>query len=647
MPGGNSESRRLDFVPLVTTVWPFLTVDLGGRNCSSRSLGLPAAVSRIPESSRLWTVEDTPLEWSVMSVTIAASEVVSVTLPTRPAPSTTGWLRCTPSLEPTSTVIVVNHSEGERAMTRPVTGFWLEMSWAESKFRARLSCAFSSRACWAPTTSLRRPSRSFWSLEARSFASNVSPTQLFRSLNGLSARLAPSWMGKSTSSMPRWMVRSGPPIDSPKYAVSRMSERPTRRARIALRLRTCLSYTLSPAAVARVLVGPVDRLELLQRPAGAHCHAGQWRLGQMRRHLGLGAQPLVQPLQQRPAARKHDATVHDVRGQLGRRAVEGLLDRVDDLGDRLLQGVADLLAREHDGLGKAGDHVAAADLGLDLLLHRVGGPDLELDLFRGLRADEQLVLPLGVLDDRLVQLVAADADRLRHDDPAQRDHGDLRGPAADVDHHVSGGLADRQSGADGGGHGLLDQVGLTGAGREAGLLDRPFLHAGHAGGDAHHHPRVRPAVLVHLLDEVAEHLLGDVEVGDHTILERSDGLDRAGRAPEHALGLDPDGVDLAGARVDRDDARLAEHDAAPAHVDQGVGRAEGDRHVAATEAGEVTEKAHWDRRSLATPRLPLRGQPLGAAGGRHVGRQSSERLCGPGSPELHDSQQFPWKSKGT
>src|SRR5437763_9663251 len=36
--------------------------------------------------------------------------------------------------------------------------------------------------------------------------------------------------------------------------------------------------------------------------------------------------------------------------------------------------------------------------------------DLELDLFRGLLADEQLVLALHVVDDRLVHLVAADAE---------------------------------------------------------------------------------------------------------------------------------------------------------------------------------------------------------------------------------------------
>src|SRR3954447_16693034 len=122
MPGGNSESRRLDFVPLVTTVSPFLTVDLGGRNWRNRSLGFPAAVSPMPESLFCCTVEDTPLEWSVMRVTMLASAVVSVILPTRPAPSSTGWFRRTPSLEPTSTVIVVNHSDGERATTRPDTG---------------------------------------------------------------------------------------------------------------------------------------------------------------------------------------------------------------------------------------------------------------------------------------------------------------------------------------------------------------------------------------------------------------------------------------------------------------------------------------------------------------------------------------------
>jgi len=49
---------------------------------------------------------------------------------------------------------------------------------------------------------------------------------------------------------------------------------------------------------------------------------------------------------------------------------------------------------------------------------------------------------------------------------------------------------------------------------------------------------------------------------------------------------------LAGALVDRDDRRLGEDDAAPAHVDERVCGAEVHRHVAATEAGQSREEPH-------------------------------------------------------
>ena len=183
--------------------------------------------------------------------------------------------------------------------------------------------------------------------------------------------------------------------------------------------------------------------------------------------------------------------------------------------------------------------------------------------------------------------------------PAERDDGDLGRAAADVDDHVPGRLGDRQPGADRGGHRLLDQVGLARAGRERRLLDRALLDAGHARRHADDDARVREAVLVHLLDEVAEHLLGHVEVGDDAVLERADRRDRARRAAEHALRLDADRVHLAGALVDRDDRRLGEDDAATAHVDERVGRAEVDGHVATAEAGEGAEDAHGTSSVLA------------------------------------------------
>ena len=242
-----------------------------------------------------------------------------------------------------------------------------------------------------------------------------------------------------------------------------------------------------------------------------------------------------------------------------------------------------------DRLRQAGQHVAAADLGLHLLGQRVRGADLELDLLGRLLADEELVVLLDVVDDRLVHLVAADAQRLRDDDPAERDDGDLGRAAADVDDHVPGRLGDGEAGADRGGHRLLDEVGLARAGGERRLLDGALLDAGDAGRDADDDARVREAVLVHLLDEVAQHLLGDVEVGDHAVLQRADRGDRARRAAEHALRLDADRVDVARALVDRDDRRLGEHDPTAAHVDERVGGAEVDGHVAAAEAGHRAE----------------------------------------------------------
>src|SRR6185295_14983088 len=272
-------------------------------------------------------------------------------------------------------------------------------------------------------------------------------------------------------------------------------------ASAARRLRTTfLSYTrgapraarLSPSRRSGILVAAVDRLELLEAAAGAHRHTRERRLGEVRRHLRLVAEAVVQALEEGAAAGEHDPAVHDVRGELGRGPVERLLHGVDDRLERLLERHADLLAREDDRLGKTRDEVAAADLGLHLLGERERGADLELDLLGRLLPDHQLVLALDVIDDGLVELVAADADRLRHDDAAERDHRNLARAAADVDDHVAGGLANREPGADRGRHRLLDEVRLARAGREAGLLHSALLHPRDARGDADHHARVRP-----------------------------------------------------------------------------------------------------------------------------------------------------------
>ena len=76
------------------------------------------------------------------------------------------------------------------------------------------------------------------------------------------------------------------------------------------------------------------------------------------------------------------------------------------------------------------------------------------------------------------------------------------------------------------------------------------------------------------LEEIAEHLLGDVEVGDHAVLQRPHRENAVGRAPQHPLGLEPDALDLARGLFERDDRGLVQHDALALHVDQRVGRAQ-------------------------------------------------------------------------
>jgi hypothetical protein len=103
---------------------------------------------------------------------------------------------------------------------------------------------------------------------------------------------------------------------------------------------------------------------------------------------------------------------------------------------------------------------------------------------------------------------------------------------------------------------------------------------------------MRPAVLVHLLNEVTKHLLRDVEICDHTVLERPNRLDGPGRSSEHALRLEPDGVHLAAANVDCHYRWLRKYDPPTTHVNERVGGSEVHGHVTAAEASQEREKAH-------------------------------------------------------
>ncbi len=163
--------------------------------------------------------------------------------------------------------------------------------------------------------------------------------------------------------------------------------------------------------------------------------------------------------------------------------------------------------------------------------------------------------------------------------PPEGDHRRLGRPAADVDDHVAERLVDRQPGADGRGHGLLDQVGAVGARAPGRLLDGPPLHLGDGGRDADQHPGPVEPGDPGSLQQQPDHPLGDVEVGDGTLAQRPHGHDVARRPADHLPRFVAHGQHVLGPGVEGDDRRLVEDDAPAARVDEGVGGAEIDGQV--------------------------------------------------------------------
>ena len=172
------------------------------------------------------------------------------------------------------------------------------------------------------------------------------------------------------------------------------------------------------------------------------------------------------------------------------------------------------------------------------------------------------MLALDVLRDGLVHGVAGHAHRLAVDDAGERDDGDVGGAAADVHDHVAGGFRDRQPGANRRRHGFLDQVHLAGFRAIGAVLHRAPLDLRDLGRDADDDARADEALAaMGLLDEVAEHLLGRFEVGDHAVAHGADGRDAAGGPTEHLFRVVADSLDLVVDVVDRHDGRFVEHDA--------------------------------------------------------------------------------------
>src|SRR5690606_12206523 len=247
-------------------------------------------------------------------------------------------------------------------------------------------------------------------------------------------------------------------------------------------------------------------------------------------------QHMIEIAKQRAAAGENDTLVDDIGGKFRRGVLKRDLYRLDDRPDRFGEAFGNLPLAANQFFGNAVHQVAAADLQRFPLpvLRRAGRADELLDPLRRAFADEQVMIAADIGDDRLIHLVAADADAFRIDNATEREDSNFRRAAADIDDHRARRLGYGETGADCSGHRLIDQDRLAGAGILGGFLDGFTLDRRGAGGNADDDQRPREAAAaVHLVNEVADHLLGDLEIGDDPVAERPDRFDIPGRAAEH------------------------------------------------------------------------------------------------------------------
>jgi hypothetical protein len=194
-----------------------------------------------------------------------------------------------------------------------------------------------------------------------------------------------------------------------------------------------------------------------------------------------------------------------------------------------------------------------------------------------------------VIDHRLIHVVAADADGGGGGDIGERHDGDFRRAAAGVADHRGGRLRDGQARPDPRRHGLIDEKDLAGAGPLGAVDHGPALDRRNAAGHRDHDARAhQSAPAVNLADEVAQHLLGDFEVTDDAVFERTNGADRAGGFAQHLARDQTDGLAVIEDNIrpfsDGDDGRLVQNNSFVANTNQRGTGTEIDPHVHAEKA---------------------------------------------------------------
>ena len=115
---------------------------------------------------------------------------------------------------------------------------------------------------------------------------------------------------------------------------------------------------------------------------------------------------------------------------------------------------------------------------------------------------------------------------------------------------------------------------MAAARRHGGIEHGALLDLRHTTGDTNDNARAgygHQRLLVGLANEILQHGLGDLKLGDNAIAQGANGDDVGRRSPDHLARFCTDSQRPAASLLNRHPGRLVDHDAATAHAYQGVG----------------------------------------------------------------------------
>ena len=179
------------------------------------------------------------------------------------------------------------------------------------------------------------------------------------------------------------------------------------------------------------------------------------------------------------------------------------------------------------------------------------------------------MLAAHILHDGLVKLVAGhlDGGGLHH--TTEGDDSNIRSTAADIHHHVAVRLSNIETGTDGGSYRLFNEIDAACTSLNTGIHHGALFHLSDTGGNADDDTGFEQREASgDLVEELLEHTLGHIVIGNDALAQGTNGHDVAGGTAQHSLCLGAHFQQTAGILINCHHGGLVENNALTLHIHQ-------------------------------------------------------------------------------